>query len=241
MLSHHGCKDCSTRTHHGWTLWDVWVASQTDCSLFRKQTFSPPFTLLFSPYSSSPSQTVLQTAWFSSSGAEASWWVGGSLNLLLASPLWNQTMHAAAWGDRGHTSRTELPHNSAVTGTKSVTVAVTVHHTGSPQLAVPLCFGGWGGVRVLLQEPLGAVSTKVEKAACQEVRVWAGGGGRGVLPSLVLVLFAFLLEGQRGERNHATGQRGELRLSALTVVLPGLVRWDGVWGEEQREDGVRAS
>lgn len=61
------------------------------------------------------------------------------------------------------------------------------------------------------------------------------------MPSLVLVLFTFLLQGQRGERDHATSQRGELRLATLTVVLPGLVSWDGVWREEQREEGVRAS
>lgn len=75
------------------------------------------FTFLFVPYSFSPSQTALQTAWFSSSGAGASWWVGGSLNLLLSSPLWSQTMLDVAWRDGGYTSMNEL-FNSAPTCTK---------------------------------------------------------------------------------------------------------------------------
>ena len=61
------------------------------------------------------------------------------------------------------------------------------------------------------------------------------------MPSLFLVLRAFLLQGQRGERNHAPGQRGELCLSALVVVLPGFVGRDGVCREEERNKERRES
>lgn len=102
---------------------------------------------------------------------------------------------------------------------------------------LPLCFGGRGGVRVLLEETLGAVSSEVQKAARQQVGVGACEGGGGVLPTLLFVLLALLVQRQRGERDHATSQRGELRLSALAVVLPGFVSWDGVWtGREKKTD-----
>lgn len=102
---------------------------------------------------------------------------------------------------------------------------------------VPLCFGGRGGVRVLLEETLGAVSSEVQKAARQQVGVGACEGGGGVLPSLLFVLLALLVQRQRGERDHATSQWRELRLSALAVVLPGFVSWDGVWtGREKKTD-----
>ncbi len=91
--------------------------------------FYDHITILFSPYSSSPSQTALQTVWFSSSGAEASWWVGGSPSLLLSSPLWSQTTLAVAWHDRGYMSMNELPTNS----TKSHSSAPT-RTTKSPNV-----------------------------------------------------------------------------------------------------------
>lgn len=83
--------------------------------------------------------------------------------------------------------------------------------------------------------------SEVEEASRQEVRVGVGRGGGGVLPSLPLVLLAILFQGQQGERNHATSQRGELRLSALAVVLPGFVSRDGVWREEERNKEKRES
>lgn len=110
--------------------------------------------------------------------------------------------------------------------------AGVIVQTECPPLVVPLCFGGRGGVRVLLEESLSTVRSEVEKASGQDVRVRAGGRGGGILPSLPLVLLAIFLQGQQGERNHATGQRGELRLSAVAVVLPGFVSRDGVWREE---------
>lgn len=79
------------------------------------------------------------------------------------------------------------------------------------------------------------MGSEVKKAACEEVRVGAGRGGGGILSSLLLCLLAFLLQVQREERNHATGQRGELRLSALAVVLPGFVGRDGVWRDRDKE------
>ena len=81
---------------------------------------------------------------------------------------------------------------------------------------------------------MGTVCSKVEEASCQKVRVGAGRGGGGVLASVPLLVLAVLLQGQRGERNHATSKRGKLRLSTLTVILPGFVSWDGVWKEEDR-------
>lgn len=94
--------------------------------------------------------------------------------------------------------------------------------------ASPLCFSGGSGVWVLLEEALGTVRPEVEEASCQDVRMRAGRGRGGVLPSLAVLLLPVLFEGKQGERNHATGQRGQLRLSAVAVVLPGFVGRDGI-------------
>lgn len=67
----------------------------------------------------------------------------------------------------------------------------------------------------------------------------ARGGGGGVLPSLPIVLLPVLLQGQQGERDHATGQRGELSLSALAVVLPGFEGRDGIWRERRESNQER--
>lgn len=69
------------------------------------------------------------------------------------------------------------------------------------------------------------------------------GRGRGViLPSLSLFLFTTLLQGERRERNHATGQWGELCLSALVVILPGFKSWDGVWRRRKEiKRGIKPS
>jgi len=112
---------------------------------------------------------------------------------------------------------------------------------GCVRLLVPLCFGGGGGVRVLLQESLGTVRSEVEEAPRQEVRVREGEGG--FLPSLPHVLLAIVLQQQRREGDHAAGERRELSLSALAVVLPGFESGDGVWrgeGGQQREERIRA-
>lgn len=106
---------------------------------------------------------------------------------------------------------------------------------GSSCFILPLCFGGRGGVWVLLEEPLCAVRSEVEEASSQKVRVGARRRGGGFLPSLTLLVLAFLLQGQRWERNHATSQGGELSLSALAVVLPGLEGRDWICREEERK------
>lgn len=75
---------------------------------------------------------------------------------------------------------------------------------------------------------------KVQEAPGEVVRMRARRGGGGVLASLVLVLVPVLLQGQQGERDHAAGQRGELSLAALVIVLPGLEGRDGIWRMEDK-------
>lgn len=101
-----------------------------------------------------------------------------------------------------------------------------------------MCFGGRGGVGILLQEALCTVHAKVQKAARQEVRVRAGGRGRGVLPpALATALIPIiLLQGQQWEGNHTSRQRRQLSLATLAVVLPRLEGRNRICRRAQVED-----
>lgn len=92
-----------------------------------------------------------------------------------------------------------------------------------------------------MEEPLGTVRSKVEKASSQKVRVGAKRRWGGILSCLPFILFVILLQGQQRERNHATGQRGKLSLSILIIILPGFESRDRVWREEEAERGYNQS
>lgn len=67
---------------------------------------------------------------------------------------------------------------------------------------------------------MGAVGSKVQEAPRWDVRVGARRRKGVILNSFPLFFLAVVLQAQQGERNYAASQRGELRFSAFTVILP---------------------